>query len=66
MEIKCHLYEQRIRKGWTLERVHKFTGLSIGYLDELQNDIKLPRIDYAYRLAKTFDVSVYDLFEIIE
>jgi len=66
VEIKCHLYEYRIRNGWTLEEVHKLTGLSIGYLDELQNDIKLPRIDYAYRLANAFNASVYDLFEVTE
>mgnify|MGYP000877788891 CR=1 FL=1 len=66
MEIKCHLFEYRIKKGWSLNEVHKLTGLSIGYLDDLQNNKQLPRIDYAYRLAKAFNISVYDLFEIIE
>jgi transcriptional regulator with XRE-family HTH domain len=49
--------------GWSLRKLSQITGLSKSYLDYLENDFTLPRIDYAYRIADVFKISVYELFE---
>lgn len=62
--IKCHLYEYRSQRGWSLDRLSQITGLSKSYLDYLENNFRLPRIDYAYRIADVFKISVYEMFEV--
>ena len=49
--------------GWSLGHLSQITGLSKSYLDYLENDFKLPRIDYAYRISDVFKISVYEMFE---
>jgi transcriptional regulator with XRE-family HTH domain len=62
--IKCHLYEYRSQRGWSLDRLSQITGLSKSYLDYLENNFRLPRIDYAYRISDVFKISVYEMFEV--
>lgn len=61
--IKCNLYEYRAKYKYSLRKLAEITGISKSYLGYLENNEKLPRIDYAYQLADFFHVSVYELFE---
>lgn len=54
----------RNKRGISLSKLSRESGVSKGYLSELENGIKEnPNIEILDKIAKALDVSVSDLFE---
>ena len=66
MKIINHLYEFRTKHNLTLRKLATLSGLSFSYLDRIENNIRYPRIDEAYRLVEILETTVENLFERIE
>ena len=61
--IVFKIKEIRNKKSITLYKLSKETGISRGYLTELENNKKSnPSIQVLYKIALVLDVNVKDLF----
>lgn len=59
------LKQLRHIKGWTLRKAEKNTGISNGYLSQLENDnIKKPSPHYLHKLSNAYGVSYESLLEL--
>lgn len=65
MSVRCNLSTLMGRNRYTIQDVHKHTGLSRNTISNLYND-KTTRIDYdtVEKLCLLFHCSLNDLFEI--
>ncbi|MGG7059880.1 helix-turn-helix domain-containing protein [Clostridium tertium] len=62
--VGSRIAEIRNRKGISLSKLSRESGVSKGYLSELENGIKEnPNIEILDKIAKALDISVSDLFE---
>ncbi len=59
--IAKNIRKQRLRAGWTLERLAKVTGLSKGYLSQIENNEKTPAINTLTKIAFGLGVNAVDL-----
>lgn len=59
---KILLYEIRRKKGLSQLELSKRSGVSYGYISELENGIKSPTIDTICKLAKALECRPEDLF----
>lgn len=51
------LHEQRMSKGWTLEKLASITELTPNYLSAVERGVKKPSLDTFIGLAEALDVS---------
>ena len=56
-QLGRRLHEQRLGKGWTLEKLASMTDLTPNYLSAVERGVKKPSLDTFVRLAETLDVS---------
>lgn len=57
----------REEKGYTLNQIHKGTGISISYLSDLENNkLENTSIYILYTISKFLDVNIKDFFYTIE
>ena len=59
---KILLYEIRRKKGLSQLELSKRSGVSYGYISELENNLKSPTIDTICKLAKALEVDPSELF----
>lgn len=68
--MKNYLKNIRIGQGFTLENLSKMTGISKGYLCDLEKGKNKPTLRTAYALCNVLSMSVYDIWpdttEIVE
>ena len=55
--------EIRLKAGFSQENLSKLSGVSIGYISELENNLKCPTILTLCRLAEVLKVDVTELYE---
>ena len=53
----------RKRRGWTLEQLAEFSGVSRSMLSQVERGAANPTLTVAFRIAKAFDVSLGDLVD---
>ena len=56
--MRVNLKEMRKERGWTIDHLADLSGLSKGYLSQLENDKRQPSMETLRDLAGIFDVSV--------
>lgn len=62
--VGSRIAEIRNSRGISLSKLSRESGVSKGYLSELENGIKEnPNIEILDKIAKALDISVSDLFE---
>lgn len=65
MRIEPLIKEIRKSKGITLRELEKKTGISNGYLSEIENGRKIPNYLKALIIAKALKVDLNDIYKII-
>lgn len=60
--MKYRLKEYRTARGWTLDQVAGLSGLSKGFLSQIENDRREPGPESLEILAQVFSVPVTDLY----
>ena len=55
--------EFRLRLGLTREEVANYIGISISYVEKIENDFKTPGKDKLFKLAKLFKCNVEELYQ---
>ncbi|MCF6248905.1 MAG: XRE family transcriptional regulator [Desulfobacula sp.] len=61
LAIASHIRKKRLEKGLTLEQLAKLTGLSKGYLSQIENNEKNPPIGTLTKIAYGLEISVIEL-----
>ncbi|MCP4022539.1 MAG: helix-turn-helix domain-containing protein [Desulfobacteraceae bacterium] len=61
LAIAGHIKEERLKHGWTLDKLAKMTGLSKGYLSQIENNEKNPPIGTLTKIAYGLGISVLEL-----
>lgn len=65
--MQCNIYNLRTKKGLSLRKLSKLSGVSYSYLNKLENNNgKRPSIAICRKVAKALGVSVYDVFNFEE
>lgn len=59
--IAEHIRRERLKMGWTLDRLAQKTGLSKGYLSQIENNEKTPPIGTLTKIAYGLGISVLEL-----
>ena len=59
--IAARIRSKRLKLGWTLERLAKVTGLSKGYLSQIENNDKTPPIGTLTKIAYGLGMDVVDM-----
>lgn len=54
--------EFRTARGWTLEELEAASGLTNGFISEIERGLKIPTIRSCQALARALGVSVEELF----
>ena len=62
-DLAAHLRLLRREKGITLETLAERTGVTKGFLSQVERGMKAPSISTLMRMAQTLDVTVGELFE---
>ena len=60
---KILIYEIRWQRGISQMELSKLSGVSHGYISELENNLKPPTIDTICKLAKALDCKIEDLIK---
>lgn len=60
--VIIHLKEIRQKKGLSIKKLAKLSGVSSSYISEIENEIKMPTILIICKLAKGLKCSPYELF----
>lgn len=60
---KILLYEIRRQRGISQEKLSDLSGVSKGYISELENNLKQPTIDTVCKLAKALECSLEELIQ---
>ena len=63
MKILYKIQEIRTAQNITLRELSKKTGISHGYLNEIENNLKQPSFLKMVLIAKALKVQLYDLYE---
>lgn len=63
MQIGARVKSLRKRRGVTLKQVAERTGLSIGYLSNIERDLTSPTVDHLEVIAKALDTAVSSILE---
>lgn len=63
MQVGVKVKDLRKQKGITLKQMAERTGLSIGYLSNIERDMTSPTLDHLASIAKALDTSVTSLLE---
>lgn len=61
--MRCLIPKLRENRGWTQSELARLSGLSRQLIHNLEVNGTAPSIQTAFRLARTFDCKVEDLFE---
>ena len=61
--MKLLIWQERSKKGMTLEELSKRTGISTGALSYYENGIRYPNMAQMELIAKVLDTSITNLFE---
>ena len=65
MRVEILLKEVRKRKGYSLEKLSKLTGISSSHLNYIENNSKEPTISVLVRIALTLNVKIEELYRVI-
>ena len=63
MRIEYTIKEIRKRKGMTLRDLQRMTGISSGYLSEIENNMKNPSFFHIILIAKALNVQLEELYK---
>lgn len=63
MRIEYLIKEIRQLRNMTLRELSKRTGISVGYLSEIERNEKKPNFDYMVLIAKALNVQLEDLYK---
>ena len=63
MQVGVKLKNLRKQRGVTLKQMAERTGLSIGYLSNIERDLTSPALDHLESIAKALDAPVISLLE---
>lgn len=59
--MKTRVRELRTKKGWTIDQLADVTGMSRGFISQIENEKRDPSAETLSELAKAFDVRVSQL-----
>lgn len=65
MKIEILLKEVRKKKGYSLEKLSKLTGISSSHLNYIENNQKEPSISILVRIALALNVKIEELYKVI-
>jgi transcriptional regulator with XRE-family HTH domain len=65
-KVVFSLKKSRENQGLTQPQLAKISGLSQGYISEMENFLKSPTLDTIEKLANALNVHPYELQEIIK
>lgn len=64
MQIEMLIKEIRTERKMTLKKLSKLSGVSITYINELENNLKCPSIITIEMLSKALKVDIKELYRI--
>lgn len=62
-QIGYSIRSHRLEQGMTLQQLSDATGLSIGYLSNLERNVNSPTLVNVQKICDVFNVSIYELME---
>lgn len=62
-QIGYSIRSHRLEQGMTLQQLSEATGLSIGYLSNLERNVNSPTLVNVQKICDVFGVSIYELME---
>ena len=65
MRIEILLKEVRKKKGYSLEKLSKLTGISSSHLNYIENNSKEPTISVLVRISLALNVKIEELYRVI-
>jgi putative transcriptional regulator len=65
-EVRSHVREQRLRHGLTQEELARSVGVSRQSINSIERGRYTPSLALALRIARVFDCSTDELFELEE
>lgn len=60
-EIGKHIKKRRKEKGFTIKSLSEYTGLSVGYLSNLENGINSPTLENLSKICEALDSRITDM-----
>lgn len=65
MKIEILLKEVRKKKGYSLEKLSKLTGISSSHLNYIEKNQREPSISILVRIALALNVKIEELYKVI-
>lgn len=62
-QIGDRVKDIRKQKGLTLQQLSEKSGLSIGYLSNLERNVNSPTIEYLQRICEVLNINIIDILE---
>lgn len=62
-EIGDRIKDIRKQKGFTLQQLSEKSGLSIGYLSNLERNVNSPTLDYLQRICEVLNINIIEILE---
>ncbi len=66
MALRSRVREYRQRAGLSQAALAERVGISRVYVSQIERDAQVPSVDIAHRLAAALNVSILDLFDVID
>jgi len=63
MDVGTQIKKLRKEKGFTLRKLAEETGLSTGFLHNVENDINSPTISSLWKVCQALNVNIYELLQ---
>jgi transcriptional regulator with XRE-family HTH domain len=63
MDVGAQIKKLRKEKGYTLRKLAGETGLSTGFLHNVENDINSPTISSLWKICRALNVNIYELLQ---
>lgn len=61
LNIGKRIKKRRKEKGITIKRLSEYTGLSVGYLSNLENGVNSPTLDNLFKICEALDSKITDM-----
>ncbi len=66
MQVGKKIKQLRIQKNMTIKNLADATGLSVGFISNVERDINSPTISSIQKICQALDTNISDLFSIVE
>lgn len=66
MQIGKKIKQLRTKKNMTIKNLSDITGLSVGFISNVERDINSPTISSIQKICQALDTNISDLFSIVE